>query len=154
MDSLVKILADNREWLFSGILVLPIALIFKSFSFVNFFKPTGPKISGNWRLKYLENGEGYAEFKQIRNRVWGKLVVYKSKSGRDIKRSFDISGWFVSGRLTATYEDTESRGLVVGALALELYHDRTKMDGKVIFFGGQGDKPVIDYDIVLHWNPA
>lgn len=115
---------------------------------------TGPSISGKWRVKYMENGEGYAEFQQVGNRVGGKLVVYKSKSSRDIMRSFDISGWFASGRLTATYEDTDSRGLVVGALALELYHDRTKMEGKVIFFGGQGDKPVIDYDITLLWNPA
>jgi hypothetical protein len=154
MDSLFSTIFTNKEWLFSGVLVLPLAWIFKSFSFVNFLKPTGPKISGKWRLKYRENGEGHAEFRQIRNRVWGKLVICKSKSGRDINRSFDISGWFVSGRLTATYEDTESRGLVVGAIALELYHDRTKMNGKVIFFGGQGDNPVIDYDITLLWNPA
>jgi len=154
MDSLVTTLVANKEWLFSGILVSFFSWIFRSLSFVNFFKPTGPKISGKWRFRYLENGEGYAEFKQVRNRVWGKFVVFKSKSGRDIKRSFDFSGWFVSGRLTATYEDTESRGLVVGAIALELYHDRTKMNGKVIFFGGKGDTPVIDYDIKLLKNPA
>jgi len=158
MDALVSTLAANKEWLLSGILVPPVvwisSWILKSFSFVNFLKPTGPRISGKWRLRYLANGEGYVELKQVRNRIWGKLVVFKSKSGRDIKRSFELSGWFVAGRLTATYEDTESRGLVVGAIALELYHDRTRMDGKVIFFGGQGDKPVIDYDITLFSTPA
>ena len=75
MNAVVSTLAANKEWLLSGILVPPLVWIsnwiLKSFSLVMFLRTAGPKISGKWRLRYLENGDGYLELKQVGNRVWG-----------------------------------------------------------------------------------
>jgi hypothetical protein len=154
VESLISFIQDNKQWLLSGILVPPIVWIFNTFSLANLLKPTGPNISGRWLLKYPANGEGYAEFKQFRNRIRGKIVVYKTDSGKSTDRSFDISGWFMSGKLTATFEDTESRGVGVGVVALKLFHDRTRMNGIVLVFGEEGGKTVIDYNITLQRNTA
>lgn len=138
------------EWVFSGIGVIPVAWILNNLSFGRFLRATGPKISGKWNVEYLGNGAGYCEFKQFRNRIWGKLYIHKSKSGNAIDRSFDISGWLHSNRLTATYEDRNARGFVVGAIAAELFHDGKRMDRKVIFFKNTNGTPVTDYVLKIY----
>jgi hypothetical protein len=76
---------------------------------------------------------GLADIDQWGPHMRMRLTRYRSRSGRQISRTFDYSGHLESGQVTFLFEDSAMRGFVTGAMVLKLSSNGNRLLGKTVY---------------------
>jgi len=98
----------------------------------------GPQISGEWKTFHsfdpTATPVGTALLQQRGNKVEGRVISFKSRTGKERKREWYLSGDFKAGQLLCTFEDVSVKGYVFGTGVFKLSSDGHELKGKIVYY--------------------
>lgn len=136
MHTILDLIANNKEWIFSGIGLFILAPIFKIIATVFLGRTKRSSgFKGAWDILLSDQLFGHMRLQQFGPIVWGNAYTQNlGKDGEVDRRRYKYRGFSYSDQAVLRFHEVGQNSRIVGATVLRLMRNDNQISGGNIFW--------------------